>query len=184
MARLLPLFAFLLLAALLGFGLAWNMTHDQREVPSPLIGKTAPAFELPVLNEPDRRYGSADLKGKPYLLNVFGSWCPSCVDEHPVLMRYAKELDVPLVGYNWKDDPSDANAWLARFGNPYTVIVADNVGRTAIDFGVYGAPETFLVDGNGTIRLKRIGALTPDYIEKELKPALAAIRLDALRSGK
>jgi cytochrome c biogenesis protein CcmG/thiol:disulfide interchange protein DsbE len=184
MARLLPLFAFLLLAGLLGFGLRWNMKHDQREVPSPLIGKTAPAFSLPVLNEPTRQFGSADLKGKPYLLNVFGSWCPSCVDEHPVLVRYAKELGVPLVGYNWKDDPSDANAWLARFGNPYDVIVVDNVGRTAIDFGVYGAPETFLVDGDGLIRLKRIGALTPDYVERELKPAIAALRTSAAGSGK
>lgn len=176
MARLLPLFAFLLLAALLGFGLAWNMKHDQREVPSPLIGKAAPAFSLPVLNDAARQFGSADLKGKPYLLNVFGSWCPSCVDEHPVLVRYARELGVPLIGYNWKDDPNDANAWLARFGNPYDVIVTDTAGRTAIDFGVYGAPETFLIDGDGMIRLKRIGALTPDYVEKELKPALAALR--------
>lgn len=179
MARLLPLLAFLLLAALLGFGLAWNMKHDQREVPSPLIGKAAPVFALPVLNEPTRTFGSTDLAGKPYLLNVFGSWCPSCVDEHPVLVRYARELGVPLIGYNWKDDPADATRWLARFGNPYDVIVADTVGRTAIDFGVYGAPETFLVDGRGTIRLKRIGALTPDYVESQLKPAIAAIRADA-----
>jgi cytochrome c biogenesis protein CcmG/thiol:disulfide interchange protein DsbE len=98
-----------------------------------------------------------------------------------VLVRYARELGVPLVGYNWKDDPADATRWLARFGNPYDVIVADAVGRTAIDFGVYGAPETFLVDGRGTIRLKRIGALTPDYVEKQLKPAIAAIRADAAR---
>lgn len=184
MARLLPLLAFLLLAALLGFGLSWNMKHDQREVPSPLIGKAAPAYSLPVLNDAERQFGSADLKGQPYLLNVFGSWCPSCVDEHPVLVRYAKELGVPLIGYNWKDDPADANAWLARFGNPYDVIVADSIGRTAIDFGVYGAPETFLIDGDGMIRLKRIGALTPDYVEKELKPAIAAIRTSTARSGK
>ncbi|MCQ4167107.1 DsbE family thiol:disulfide interchange protein [Tahibacter harae] len=176
MARLIPLIAFLLLAGLLGFGLTWNMYHDQREVPSPLIDKPAPAFSLPLLNDPARNFGSADLKGKPYLLNVFGSWCPSCVDEHPVLVRYAKELDLPLVGYNWKDDPADANAWLARFGNPYDVIVADAQGRTAIDFGVYGAPETFLVDAAGVIRLKRIGALTPDYVEKTLKPAIAQLR--------
>jgi cytochrome c biogenesis protein CcmG/thiol:disulfide interchange protein DsbE len=179
MARLIPLIAFLLLASLLGFGLAWNMYHDQREVPSPLINKPAPDFSLPLLNDPTRRFGSADLKGKPYLLNVFGSWCPSCVDEHPVLIRYAKELDLPLVGYNWKDTATDANAWLARFGNPYDVIVADTQGRTAIDFGVYGAPETFLVDAAGVIRLKRIGALTPDYVEKSLKPAIAQLRSSA-----
>jgi cytochrome c biogenesis protein CcmG, thiol:disulfide interchange protein DsbE len=176
MARLLPLFGFLLLVALLGFGIRWNMSHDQREVPSPLIGKPAPAFSLPVLNDAARSFGSTDLKGRPYLLNVFGSWCPACVDEHPVLVRYAKELGIPIVGYNWKDDPSDANAWLARFGNPYDIIVADLEGRTAIDFGVYGAPETFLVDGNGMIRLKRIGPLYPEYMEKQLKPAIAALR--------
>lgn len=184
MARLLPLLAFILLAALLGFGLHWNMKHDQREVPSPLIGKAAPAFSLPVLNQETRQFGSEDLKGKPYLLNVFGSWCPTCVDEHPVLVRYAKQLDLPLVGYNWKDDPADATAWLARFGNPYDVIVADTVGRTAIDFGVYGAPETFLVDADGVIRLKRIGALTPDYVEKQLKPAIAALRPGAGSAAK
>lgn len=176
MARAIPLILFLLLAALLGFGLAWNNTHDQREVPSPLIDKPAPAFSLPVLNDATREFGSADLKGKPYLLNVFGSWCPSCVDEHPVLMRHAKELGVTLIGYNWKDDPADATAWLARFGNPYDVIVTDRVGRTAIDFGVYGAPETFLVDSNGKIRLKRIGPVTPEYVEKVLKPAVLALR--------
>lgn len=176
MARLIPLALFLLLAALLGFGLYWNANHDQREVPSPLIDKPAPAFRLPVLNDATREFGSEDLKGKPYLLNVFGSWCPACVDEHPVLVRHAKELGVPLIGYNWKDDPADATAWLARFGNPYDVIVVDRVGRTAIDFGVYGAPETFLVDGYGKIRLKRIGPVTPEYVDKVLKPAILALR--------
>lgn len=176
MARLLPLFGFLLLAGLLGFGLRWNMLHDQREVPSPLIDKSAPEFRLPVLNQPDREFGSADLKGRPYLLNVFGSWCPTCVDEHPVLVRYAKELGVPLIGYNWKDDPADATRWLAQFGDPYDIVIADAVGRTAIDFGVYGAPETFLVDAAGVIRLKHIGALTPAVVETKLKPAIVALR--------
>ncbi|UXI70721.1 DsbE family thiol:disulfide interchange protein [Tahibacter amnicola] len=176
MTRVLPLVGFVLLVLLLAFGLSWNRSHDQREVASPLIGKTAPTFSLPVLNTPDQRFGTAELAGQPYLLNVFGSWCPSCVDEHPVLNRYAKQLGVKLVGFNWKDAPGDANAWLAKFGNPYEVIVVDQEGRTAIDFGVYGAPETFLVDAQGVIRLKRVGAITPDYVERTLKPAIAALK--------
>lgn len=177
-ARLLPLFGFLLIAGLLGFGIYWNKSHDLREVPSPLIDKPAPEFALPVLNEPDKTFGSADLAGQPYLLNVFGSWCPACVDEHPVLVRYAKELGIKVVGYNWNDEPANANAWLARFGNPYDVIVADRDSRIAIDFGVYGAPETFLVDAKGVIRLKRIGPLTPEYVQQQLKPAIRAVRGD------
>lgn len=176
MARFLPLIGFALIAGLLGFGIYWNKSHDQREVPSPLVGKAAPTFALPLFDDPAKTYGSADLAGQPYLLNVFGSWCPACVEEHPVLVRYAKDLGVRMVGYNWKDDPTDARAWLARFGNPYDVIVVDNDSRVAIDFGVYGAPETFLVDGAGVIRLKRIGPVTPDYVEKTLKPAIAALR--------
>ncbi len=175
MSRVLPLIAFLALAALLGFGIVWNTHHDQREVPSPLIGKPVPAFRLPVLDAPEKTVSREDLLGQPYLLNVFGSWCPSCVEEHTVLMAEGKRLGVKLVGYNWKDEPDDAKAWLARFGNPYDVIVADRIGRGAIDFGVYGAPETFLIDAQGVIRAKRIGALTPDYLERELKPAIAAL---------
>ena len=175
MARLLPLVLFLGLLALLGFGIAWNTTHDQREVLSPLIGKPAPAYTLPLLYEADKSLSGESLKGKPYLLNVFGSWCPACVDEHPAWVAQGKALGVPLIGFNWKDDPADAKAWLERFGNPYTQIVADNVGRTAIDFGVYGAPETFLIDGAGVVRLKHIGPVTDEVIEKELKPAIAAL---------
>jgi cytochrome c biogenesis protein CcmG, thiol:disulfide interchange protein DsbE len=175
MTRLIPLVAFVALLALLGFGIAWNMNHDQREVPSPLIGKAAPVYSLPLLGRPEARYGTADLKGRPYLLNVFGSWCPACVDEHPVLMKAAPTLGIPLVGYNLKDQAADAQAWLARFGNPYATIVVDEDGRTAIDFGVYGAPETFLIDADGIVRLKRIGPISPLYLETELKPAIAAL---------
>ncbi|MEO8670482.1 MAG: DsbE family thiol:disulfide interchange protein [Tahibacter sp.] len=176
MARLLPLLGFFALVSLLGFGIAWNIQHDQREVPSPLIGKAAPTFSLPLLDDPTKNFGSADLAGQPYLLNVFGSWCPTCVDEHPILVRYGHDLGIKVIGYNWKDEPADAKAWLARFGNPYDAIVADTVGRTAIDFGVYGAPETFLIDASGVIRLKRISMITPEYIEAELKPAIARLR--------
>lgn len=113
--------------------------------------------------------------GKPYVLNVFGSWCAECVHEHPVLMAQASRLGVPLIGYNYKDVPADAIAWLARLGNPYAVVIADEAGQTAIDFGVYGAPETFLIDAQGVIRYKHIGVLTPDAINDELLPAIAAL---------
>jgi cytochrome c biogenesis protein CcmG/thiol:disulfide interchange protein DsbE len=175
MVRLLPLILFLGLLGLLGFGIAWNSTHDQREVPSPLIGKPAPPYTLPLLYEAEKSLSSEAMRGKPYLLNVFGSWCPACVDEHPVWVQASKTLGAPLVGYNWKDQPEDAKAWLTQFGNPYSTIVADNVGRTAIDFGVYGAPETFLIDAEGVVRLKHIGPVTAEFIELELRPAIAAL---------
>jgi cytochrome c biogenesis protein CcmG/thiol:disulfide interchange protein DsbE len=179
MSRLLPFFAFLALVALFGFGIWWNTKHDQREVPSPLIGRAAPEFRLPVLDDPSRTVAKADLLGKPYLLNVFGSWCFACGEEHPVLMAEGKALGVTLIGYNYKDEPAAAKGWLAEHGNPYDLVIADVEGRTAIDFGVYGAPETFLVDGKGVIRYKRIGPLTPEVIEREVKPALAAIAKEA-----
>lgn len=175
MARLLPFILFLGLLALLGFGVAWNTTHDQREVPSPLIGKPAPEYSLPLLYEAEKSLSSTALRGKPYLLNVFGSWCPACVDEHPTWMQSSRDLGVPLVGFNWKDEAANAKAWLAQFGNPYSHVIADNEGRTAIDFGVYGAPETFLIDAQGVVRLKHIGPVSPEFIEHELKPAIAAL---------
>ncbi|WP_440222207.1 DsbE family thiol:disulfide interchange protein [Dokdonella sp. MW10] len=172
-ARLVPLAGFLLLVALLAFGISWMRENRMSEVPSPLIGKPAPAFALPLLADPERTFGAADLRGKPYLLNVFASWCFACLDEHPLLMAEAKKLGVPLVGFNYKDEPDDAKRWLARFGDPYTTIVADRDGRVAIDFGVYGAPETFLVDAQGVVRYKRIGAITPIVLATEIKPRLA-----------
>ncbi|HET6546608.1 MAG TPA: DsbE family thiol:disulfide interchange protein [Rhodanobacteraceae bacterium] len=175
-ARLLPLAGFVLLAALLGFGIWWNQRHDLKEVPSPLIGKPTPAFALPLLDDPSKTLGNEDLAGKPYLLNVFASWCFACRDEHPELMAVGKRLGVKLVGFNYKDNADDARRWLEQFGNPYDVVIADQVGRVAIDFGVYGAPETFLVDADGIIRYKRIGALTPDVVANELRPQLAALK--------
>ncbi|KTF36845.1 DsbE family thiol:disulfide interchange protein [Xanthomonas vesicatoria] len=175
MKRMLPLLGFLLVAALFGFGIYWTMQHNPRDVPSPLIGKPAPAFSLPRLDAPDQHVTRAQLLGKPYVLNVFGSWCAECVHEHPVLMAQANRLGVPLIGYNYKDAPADATAWLARLGNPYAVVIADEDGQTAIDFGVYGAPESFLIDAQGVIRYKHIGVLTPDVINAELLPAIAAL---------
>ncbi len=178
MGRFLPLLGFLALLALLGFGIAWNLQHEQNEVPSPLIDKPAPEFTLPQLNDATKSIGRSDLLGQPYLLNVFASWCFACQDEHPVLNAYAKQLGIKIIGYNYKDKPEDAQRWLAQFGNPYDLILVDASGRTAIDFGVYGAPESFLIDAKGIIRYKRIGALTPNIIARELQP-----KLDALKRG-
>ncbi len=178
-ARLLPLAGFLLLLALLGFGIWWSSTHDMREVPSPLIGKPAPTFALPLLDEPARTFGSKELTGQPYLLNVFASWCVACRDEHPILMREGKRLGVKLVGFNYKDEPDDAKKWLAQFGNPYDVVIADHPGDIAIDFGVTGAPETFLVDADGIVRYKYISPITPEVIATELLPRIAKLKKDA-----
>jgi cytochrome c biogenesis protein CcmG/thiol:disulfide interchange protein DsbE len=112
------------------------------------------------------------------LLNVFGSWCATCQDEHPVLMAYARKFGVQLIGLDWKDDPDTAKRWLARFGNPYDTILVDTDGKAGIDFGVYGAPETFLVDAQGVVRYKHIGNLTPESIDRELTPAIARLRTE------
>ncbi|MGN6312350.1 MAG: DsbE family thiol:disulfide interchange protein [Rhodanobacteraceae bacterium] len=173
-ARLIPFVVFALLVALFGVGIVWNQHHDARYVPSPLIGKAAPAFDLPRLQDPAQRVRKADLLGKPYLINVFASWCFACGEEHPVLMEYSKKLGVPLIGYDYKDQAADAKAWLDEHGNPYHEVLADVSGATAIDFGVYGAPETFLVDAQGVIRYKHIGPLTPEVIAQELDPAIKA----------
>ena len=179
MSRVLPLLGFLLLVGLFGFGIWWNTRHDQREVPSPLIGKPAPAFKLPLLDHPEQHLAKADMLGKPYLVNVFASWCFACGDEHPVLMAEAQTLGVPLIGYDYKDQADDAKAWLARHGNPYHVVITDVDGGTAIDFGVYGAPETFLIDARGIIRYKRLGPLTPAEIRAVLKTKLNGLKQEA-----
>lgn len=179
MSRLVPLLGFLLLAALLGFGIWWNSDHDPSAIPSPLLNKPAPAFNLPQLYEPNVSVSKQLLLGKPYLLNVFASWCVECGVEHPVLQAEAPTLGVTLVGYNYKDAPDDAKAWLSQHGNPYKLLIADVSGKTALDFGVYGAPESFLIDGKGVIRYKHIGPLTEDVISGELKPAIAALQKEA-----
>jgi cytochrome c biogenesis protein CcmG/thiol:disulfide interchange protein DsbE len=171
-ARLIPFVVFALLVVLFGVGIVWNEHHDPNYVPSPLIGKAAPAFDLPKLDDPSQRVHKADLLGKPYLINVFASWCFACGDEHPILMEYSNKFGVPLIGYDYKDKPADAKAWLAQHGDPYREVIADESGATAIDFGVYGAPETFLVDATGVIRYKHIGPLTPEVIAQELEPAI------------
>jgi cytochrome c biogenesis protein CcmG/thiol:disulfide interchange protein DsbE len=170
--RLLPLVVFLLLACLLGAGIWLAAVRDPNAIPSPLVGKPAPAFELPSLHEPSRMVRSEELLGQPYLLNVFGSWCPGCRDEHPVIERLARSGRLPVVGFNWKDEREDALRWLAQFGDPYALIVVDFEGRTAIDFGVYGAPESFLIGADGRVLYKHIGPITWADIEQEILPRL------------
>lgn len=176
MSRLLPLLGFVLILALLGFGIWWSQHNDPRAVPSPLIDKPAPVFALPLLHEPAKTFGSAELAGEPYLLNVFASWCVACRDEHPILMQEGKRLGVRLVGFNYKDEPDDAKRWLAQYGDPYDIVIADFPGDIAIDFGVTGAPETFLVDAQGVIRYKYISPITPEVIATELLPRIAALK--------
>jgi len=168
---LFPLGVFLVLAAVLASGLG----KDPRKVPSPLIGKPAPQFDLPALKVPERRVTSLAYAGKPYLVNVWGSWCVACREEHETLMNLSRSGLLPIVGLNWKDARDDALRWLELFGDPYNDIAVDADGRMAIDFGVYGAPESFLIDGTGTIRHKFIGPITPKLVEDELKPRLAAM---------
>ncbi len=179
MNRLLPFIGFMLLAGLFGFGIWWNTQHDPNAIPTPLLNKPAPAFDLPKLYEPAQTVSKADLLGQPYLLNVFASWCIECGVEHPVLEASAPTLGVKLVGYNYKDAPADAKGWLAAHGNPYALLIADETGQTAIDFGVYGAPESFLIDAKGVIRFKHIGPITAEVLARKVKPAIAAVLKEA-----
>ena len=174
-SRWLPLAAFFALAAVLAAGVWMSRNPDRDVLPSPLINKPAPEFALPILHEPTRTVRLADLRGQPFLLNVWGSWCVECRVEHPVLTRFAETKRLRVVGYNWKDEPADALRWLEQFGNPFWLVLADVEGRAAIDWGIYGAPETFLVDGTGIIRWKHVGALTEDVIADELMPALQQV---------
>jgi cytochrome c biogenesis protein CcmG/thiol:disulfide interchange protein DsbE len=163
---LIPLGIFLVVVVFLAIGLG----RDPHEVPSPLINKAAPTFRLPQLQEPSKTFSAEDMHGKVWVLNVWASWCVSCRDEHPLLIEYAKTGAVPIYGLNWKDKREDALAWLGDLGNPYVVSASDLEGRVAIDYGVYGAPETYLIDQSGTIRFKQIGPLTPDVWQDKFLP--------------
>ena len=175
MTRWLPLVAFGLLALLLLAGVILSRNGNREALPSPLIGKPAPAFELPVLHEAGRLVTSQELAGEPYLLNVWGSWCPECRVEHPVLTKFAESKRVRVIGYNLKDEHADALKWLEQFGNPYWLVLTDYTGETAIDWGSYGAPEPFLVDADGIIRWKHVGPMSEATIRDELLPALADV---------
>ncbi|MDH4173414.1 MAG: DsbE family thiol:disulfide interchange protein [Betaproteobacteria bacterium] len=156
------------LVVLLGVGLTLN----PREVPSPLIGKPAPAFDLPLLHAPEKTFSHKDMLGKVWVLNVWASWCPPCLVEHPVITALAKSGLAPVVGLNYKDARDDALPWLKRNGDPYAFSVFDLNGRIGIDYGVYGVPETYVIDRLGVIRYKHIGPLTPEASQKRVQPLL------------
>ena len=174
--RLLPLIAFIGLALLLFVGVRMNSGKDNSAIPSPLIGKSAPQFSLPVLNKPDEIIKTNDLLGQAYLLNVWGSWCPACQIEHPIITELAKSGKIKVLGYNYKDETEAANRWLQQFGNPYDTILVDESGRAALDWGIYGAPETFLIDAKGIVRWKHVGPITQEIIDQEILPALESAR--------
>ena len=163
---------FIGLVALLYYGVRRSGDSNRDALPSALIGKPAPAFDLPLLHAPGQRLKLSDLRGKPFVLNVWGSWCPECRVEHPVISRFAYTKRVRFVGYNLKDENADARAWLEQFGNPYTDVVVDLDGRAALDWGIYGAPETFLVDAAGIVRWKHVGPVDDAIIRDELVPLL------------
>ncbi len=173
-----PLFAFALLGVLLYSGLG----KDTKVVPSPLVNKPAPNFRLPRLDQPDVFLTREDFLGKPYLINVWGSWCVGCQQEHEVVSGYANTNEIDVIGFNWKDEPEDANRWLAQFGNPYDLVLSDIEGSAAINFGVYGAPETFLLDHLGVIRHKYIGPLSFNAIENEIRPLVKKIKSEMAAS--
>lgn len=166
---------FLGLVWLLTFGVKQSDRADREALPSPLIGRSAPDFDLPLLHDPDKRVTLDDLRGSPFVMNVWGSWCPECRVEHPVLSRFALSKRVRVIGYNLKDERADALRWLEQYGNPYLLVIADLEGRAAIDWGIYGAPETFLVDAAGIVRWKHVGAVTDAVLEEQLIPALEAL---------
>ncbi|WP_411851503.1 DsbE family thiol:disulfide interchange protein [Stenotrophomonas sp. LGBM10] len=160
------------LLGLMVYGVMKSGAPDRDVLPSALIGKPAPAFQLPVLHDPTITVSSAELRGAPYVLNVWGSWCAACREEHPVLTRFAETKRVRVIGYNWKDEPADALRWLEQLGNPFVLVLSDIEGRTAIDWGVTAAPETFLVDASGVVRWKYSGALSQRVIDTQLIPEL------------
>jgi len=171
--RLLPLAVFLGLAGLLYAGIRMNERReaegrDPNALPSALIGRQAPAFTLPELHDPSTTISTEQLRGAPWLLNVWGSWCPACRIEHPFVTQLAATGRIKVVGLNYKDDPVEAKRWLARYGDAYAHIPVDADGRTAIDWGVAGAPESFLVGADGTVLYKHVGPLTPDIIKREI----------------
>ena len=163
-----PFVVFILLAAFFAVGL----TRDPREVPSPFIGKPAPAFRLEQLHDAKAAFTPEDMKGKVWLLNVWASWCVSCRVEHPMLIEMSRRNVAPIVGLNYKDKRDDGVEWLRKFGNPYVLSAHDLDGRVGIDYGVYGAPETFVVDKQGVIRYKHIGPITQEALEKKILPLI------------
>jgi cytochrome c biogenesis protein CcmG/thiol:disulfide interchange protein DsbE len=166
-----PLLLFAAVVVVLAIGLSLN----PREVPSPLIGKAVPEFALPPVKDRKLGLSSRDLKGEVSLVNVFASWCVACRDEHPIFMHLKSQGFVPIHGLNYKDRPEDAARWLEMLGDPYTRTGADLDGLVSIDWGVYGVPETFVIDRNGRIAYKHIGPVTPEVLETKLRPLIARL---------
>jgi cytochrome c biogenesis protein CcmG/thiol:disulfide interchange protein DsbE len=156
-------------AMLVGF-FAVGLRRDPREVPSPFIDKPAPEFKLTELHAADRTFGPDNMRGKVWLLNVWASWCVSCQAEHPLLVDMSKRGAVPIIGLNYKDKREDGLRWLARNGNPYMLSAYDDEGKVGIDYGVYGVPETFVIDKQGVIRYKQIGPITKEALDRKILP--------------
>jgi cytochrome c biogenesis protein CcmG/thiol:disulfide interchange protein DsbE len=167
---LIPVVVFALLTVVLAIGIVHS--PDKGIIPSPLIGKPAPPFSLPSLTDATRTVSSGALRGRWYLLNVWGSWCGTCREEHGMLLQVRQSGLVPLIGLDWKDDDAQALGYLQQGGNPYQEIAADRTGRVAIDWGVYAAPESFLVNPAGIVVYKCMGELTPEIWQKEIVPRL------------
>ena len=147
-----------------------GLNRDSREIPSPLINQPAPTFTLQQLQSPGKSFSPADMRGQVWLFNVWASWCVSCREEHPVFVELAKSNLVPIVGLNYKDKSADALQWLMQFGNPYVLSAIDLDGRVGIDYGVYGVPETYVIDKQGVIRMKHIGPVTPKILQDKILP--------------
>lgn len=169
---LLPLGVFGVLVVFLAIGLNLN----PREVPSPLVNKPVPAFKLAQLEQPGLEFSQKDMLGQVWLLNVWASWCVSCREEHPILVEFSRARVAPLIGLNYKDKSVEAKAWLKQFGDPYVLSVTDFDGRVGIDFGVYGVPETFVIDRAGVIRYKQIGPVTREALEGKILPLVRQLQ--------
>ena len=172
MRFILPLVVFLIMAAFMYVGLGLN----PHEVPSPLVGKAAPTFTLPQLHEPSRQFSPQDMKGKVWLFNVWASWCTACENEHPVFLELSRRNLVPIYGMDYKDKREDGEVWLRKHGNPYTLVVSDAEGRVGIDYGVYGVPETYVIDKQGVIQHKHIGAVTPKILDETILPLVKELQ--------
>ena len=173
---IIPLVLFVVLALFLAVGLNLN----PRDIPSPFINKPAPQFSVPKLTAPTEKLSTDDLKGKVWLFNVWASWSVSCREEHPLLNQLAKQQAVTIIGLNYKDEPDSAKSWLENLGNPYNISIMDQDGRIGIDWGVYGVPETFVIDKKGVIRLKLTGPVTPEIIQQTLLPLIKQLQAETV----
>lgn len=169
---LVPMLVFGIVVGFLGVGLTLN----PRELPSPLVGKPMPPFELPQLQDPENVFAPDGLRGQVWLFNVWASWCSGCQEEHPILMKLAKAGDVPVYGMDYKDRRDDALSWLRRHGNPYPMTAFDEAGRVGIDYGVYGVPETYVIDRQGVVRYKHIGPLDEEILQRKILPLVRELQ--------